>query len=474
MLNVILRVPEQVQSKARYAFETLSATWGLPVRFIDEPTAGCDVVYGESSQRDGRVPVLPFDARAYLPETLCAGLRSGGKVMWAPASTPIERLDLVGSTFRLLTFMDESRVPQAARDRRGIFNTDSLPEGRREVLAEPLVENHAELLFERLCAAHPCLKQNRQPLWPNGKKYALLLTHDTDAITLGSPMEMTYNLGKAILRRDAASFRRFKDGFTHFGRPNANPLFGFPQWERIERLLLRSCFYLFVRPNRLKADLNDCRSTVGNQPIDWRILRAMADDGWEFGLHAPIHAKEHAWALQQGREFIEEHIGHPTAGLRHHYWALDWLQPHRTFRRHIQAGFQYDTSIAWRNRAGFRAGTCLPFRPFDTESDAALDLCEVPTALMDSHICIQGTPVDDSAGAGLALIEAIKQRGGVALLNWHTETVCNDYQYAGVLPVLLKIIEDVLQDSEVWLPTPAELVRHWNERRLRLETAAFN
>jgi hypothetical protein len=93
---------------------------------------------------------------------------------------------------------------------------------------------------------------------------------------------------------------------------------------------------------------------------------------------------------------------------------------------------------------------------------------------MDSHICIQGTPVDDSAGAGLALIDAIKQRGGVALLNWHTETVCNDYQYAGVLPVLLKIIEDVLQDSEVWLPTPAELVRHWNERRLRLETAAFN
>jgi hypothetical protein len=474
MLNVILRVPVQIESKARYAFETLSTAWGLPVRFVEDTTAGCNVVYGVSKQTDGRVPVLPFDARAYLPETDCTGLSSDGKVVWGPAGTPFERVDLVGSTFRLLTFMDESRVPQTARDRRGIFNTDSLPEGRQEVVAEPLVENHAELLFERLCNAHPCLKQNRQPLWPNGKKYALLLTHDTDAITLGSAMEMTYNLGKAILRRDGASFRRFKDGFTHFGRPNDNPLFGFPRWERIERQMLRSCFYLFVRPNRLKADLNDCRSTVGNQAIDWRILRSMADDGWEFGLHAPIRAKEHVWALQQGREFIEDKIGHRAAGLRHHYWALDWVQPHLTFRKHIQAGFQYDTSIAWRNRAGFRAGTCLPFRPFDPGSDTALDLCEIPTALMDSHICTQGKPVDESVGAGLALIDAIKRRGGVALLNWHTETVCNDYQYAGVLPVLLKIIENVLHDSDVWLPTPTELVRHWNQRSLRLKTGTFN
>jgi hypothetical protein len=469
MLNVILRVPVQIESRARYAFETLSTRWGVPVRFVEEPAAGCNVVYGERKQTDGCVPVLPCDARAYLPETDCTPLPYKSRMAWGPTGTSFERVDLIASVFRLLTFMDESRVPHTARDRRGIFTTGSLPEGRQEVVAEPLVENQAELLFESLCTAHPYLQRDRLPLWPNGKKYAFLLTHDTDAVTLGSAMEMAYNLGKAILRHDAISFRMFKDGFTHFGRPNANPLFGFPQWDRIERQWLRSCFYLFVRPNRLKPDLNDCRSTVANQPVDWRILHSMADDGWEFGLHAPIHAKEHVWAWQQGKEFIEKQIGHPAKGLRHHYWALDWVQPHLTFRRHVQAGFQYDTSIAWKNSAGFRAGTCLPFQPFDLGTDRALDLYEVPTALMDGHICTPRKLLDHAVGDGRALLDVIKRRGGVALLNWHTETACNDYHYAGALPVLLKLVERVLRESDVWLPTPRELVRHWHERRLRLQ-----
>ena len=235
MLNVILRVPVQIESRARYAFETLSTRWGLPLRFVNEATTGCNVVYGERKQTDGCIPLLQCDSRAYQPDTDCTALSHKGRKVWGPRGTSFEHIDLIGSIFRLLTFMDESGVPHTARDRRGIFKTDFLPSGRKEVVAEPLVENHAEVLFERLCDAYPRLKQDRLPLWPNGKKYAFLLTHDTDAITLGSVMEMAYNLGKAVLRRDAISFRMFKDGFTYFRRPAANPLFGFPKWRRIEQ-----------------------------------------------------------------------------------------------------------------------------------------------------------------------------------------------------------------------------------------------
>jgi len=472
VLNVILRVPVQIESRARYAFETLSTRWGLPLRFVNEATTGCNVVYGERKQTDGCIPLLQCDSRAYQPDTDCTALSHKGRKVWGPRGTSFEHIDLIGSIFRLLTFMDESGVPHTARDRRGIFKTDFLPSGRKEVVAEPLVENHAEVLFERLCDAYPRLKQDRLPLWPNGKKYAFLLTHDTDAITLGSVMEMAYNLGKAVLRRDAISFRMFKDGFTYFRRPAANPLFGFPKWRRIEQPWLRSCFYLFVRPKRLKRDLNDCRSTVANQPVDWRLLHSMADAGWEFGLHAPIHAKEDVWAFREGKEFIEQQLGRPVVGLRHHYWALDWGQPHLTFRRHVQAGFRYDTSIAWKDRAGLRAGTCLPFQPFDFGTDRALDLYEVPSAIMDGHIRTPGRQLGHAVGDSLAVIDIINQRGGVALLNWHTEAACNDYHYTGDLPVLLGIFERVLHDSDVWLATPQELVRHWHERRLRLQAAA--
>src|SRR5438552_887993 len=84
--------------------------------------------------------------------------------------------------------------------------------------------------------------------------------YDPDAITLGSPSEMFFNLAKGLVRRDRTSLGMFKDGFAYLGRPNENPLFGFPGWRRLEAPTLRSCFYLFVKPKSLRRHLNDCRS----------------------------------------------------------------------------------------------------------------------------------------------------------------------------------------------------------------------
>jgi hypothetical protein len=479
--HISIQVPTSVQPKARYALRQLSLVLGLKFELVDRDFSRPDAVYGDATERCPDCLWLPYDPDAYDVRIKHQGHRIEGVKVWGPASATGPSWDLVGATFRLLTFQDESQVSEASRDNKGVFTVDSLPRERQLVLAEMLVENHAAVLSRRLAAQKQMANEFVVPLWPQGKKWVFLLSHDTDAITLGSPQELLTNLLKGLFRGDATSLTMFKDGFGYRNRPNENPLFGFPGWRQLEEPRFRSCFYLFVKPKNLKRHFNDCRSTVVEQKIDWGILREMAAAGWEFGLHAPIYAKREVSALVWGKQFIEEKIGQPVSGLRHHYWALDWRQPHLTFRKHIAAGFQYDASIAWRDSEGFRAGTCFPFQPFDPDRQAAMPIFELPTCLMDGHVVEASTssfeppssrPKAGESGAARAhtLLRQIKARNGVAFLNWHTETACNRYRYKGYVDVLTEVLRPVAADSEAWITTPRELVAWWSKRQQQLAT----
>jgi hypothetical protein len=471
--HISIQVPAPIQPKARYALQYLSVVLGIKFHLVDRTFPRPDAVYGDATQIRSGCLWLAFDPDAYDPDIKHKSHTFEGVKVWGPISITRQGWDLVGATFRLLTLLDESQVPEEKRDDKGIFKVEGLPEERRLVLAELLVENHAAVFRRRLAAQRQMPDEFIVPLWPKGKKWAFLLSHDTDAITLGSPAEMFFNLVKGLVRWDRTSLTMFKDGFAYLRRPSENPLFGFPRWRQLEAPTLRSCFYLFVKPKNLKRHLNDCRSTVVEQKIDWGVLREMAESGWEFGLHAPIYAKRQVDALSWGKQFIEEKIGQPVSGLRHHYWALDWRNPHLTFRKHIDAGFRYDASIAWRDSMGFRAGTCFPFQPFDPEKQIALPIYEIPTCLMDRHVA--GLPPSSSGSEPermAKMLGEVKARNGVAFLNWHTEGACNRYRYQGDVDVLADILCKVSCDVEAWITTPGELTTWWNTRHQQLTTAA--
>jgi hypothetical protein len=464
---ISLQIPSPAQPKARYALRQLALVLGIKFQLVDRDFPRPDAVYGDATERRSDCLWLPYDSDAYDPRIKHKAHGFESVKVWEPASITPAGWDLVGSSFRLLTFLDESQVAEASRDNKGVFKVEGLPAERREVLTEPLFENHAAILKQRLATQRQMANEFVVPLWPKGKKWVFLLSHDTDAITLGSPQELLTNLVKGLVRQDGVSLTMFKDGLGYMNRPNENPLFGFPGWRQVEDPTFRSCFYLFVKPKNLRRHLNDCRSTVVEQKIDWGIIREMAATGWEFGLHAPIYAKQDVGALAWGKEFIEEKIGQTVSGLRHHYWALDWRNPHLTFRKHIEAGFQYDASIAWRDSEGFRAGTCFPFQPFDPDQQAAMPIVELPTCLMDSHVADANSASASELGAAraLALLQQIKACNGTAFLNWHTETACNRYRYQGYVDVLEKILGHVAGDSEAWIATPRELMEWWSARQ---------
>jgi hypothetical protein len=474
-VHFLLRVPARVEAQARHALGVLSDAVGIPFRVLTDPEQDqVDVVYSDTPVPGlGRLR-LPCNVSAYEPDAKHTHLSVDETTVWGREEATPDTWDLIGTTFRLISLLDEDQVSEEHRDRRGVFSVSSLPAARERMCAEPLVGNHAAILLQRLSHIRAGLKECAVPRWPSGKQYAVVLTHDTDAVSLGAGMEMLYNLAKGLIRRDTAHLRMFRDGFRYLRKADRNPLFGFPQWREIEAARLRSCFFLYAKSPKLKRDLNDCRSSVVEQGIDWNLLRSMADDGWEFGFHAPIHAKEDPSAFVWGKEFIERQLGKSISGLRHHYWALDWCRPYLTFRLHEEAGFHYDASVAWRDRAGLRAGTCLPYVPFDLERQAPMKIWEVPTSLMDGHICRSSEPVEKALADALDLIRRIKLCGGVLMLDWHTEAVCNEYRYKGDLTRLLEVLSPVLEDSAAWVTTPWALIQHWSARHHQIEAMAQN
>jgi hypothetical protein len=198
----------------------------------------------------------------------------------------------------------------------------------------------------------------------------------------------------------------------------------------------------------------------------------LAADGWEFGLHPPIRAKYDLDEFLIGKEILETRLGKPVFGLRHHYWALDWRKPHLTFRKHVTAGFRYDSSVAWKDANGFRAGTCLPYRPFDPERQTALDIFELPTAMMDGYVIPQGGDLDAALECALAMADRVRRAGGVLNLDWHTEAGTDRYCYHNQRTMLMRLLSALRARADAWFVTPWELIQYWQERSRALSSDA--
>ncbi len=481
MIGVALNIPDAYRRRAEYMFSVFSQLWGIPVGVVDGTAAG-DVAIrysagppgadGDEAGRVGRVVDVRFDERMYDPGRRCRARRHEGLHLWMGEDDDVASADLVAAGFRLLNLLDEQQVDDGARDARGVFRTDALPASRQDVLAVPLVEDIAAWLLRRVEGARPDLLGHALPKWPGGKRYAVAVTHDTDAVAMGAPRELVTNLGKLLTRRERVYADMVRTGVRHFRDPMRDPLFGFPIWQEYEHeRSIASSFYLYARVAPLKRDLNNCKSSVVEQRIDWSGLRSMAAEGWEFGLHAPINAKDSIDALAGGKKWIEDQVEAPVYGLRHHYWALDWTAPHKTWRKHVNSGFRYDSSIAWRDVGGLRAASCHPFRPFDPGREKSLDMYELPTCLMDGHVVGQHGDVAADVASGLQTIAEVKARGGVAVLDWHTETACDAFEHRDTMTTLRRILAPLLDDGEAWFATPWEIVRHWHQRQAALEAA---
>lgn len=469
---VLLDIPSGFIPQAQYVCRFFSDAWGLPVETTGDLSRLCtvDIHYclGEHVRAADGPIVIPFQEALYDPKTVCASTNVDGYTVWAIEDTIQNEVDLIGSTYRLLTQADEQQIDPYDRDALGHFLVTALPQGRRETIDVPLADHHASLLKDRLFRINPMLREHVVPRWPDEKAFVVSLSHDTDAVHLGHPLEIATSAVKLLIGRKGRFQEMIKGGWTFRKTPMTNPYWGFPGWRDFELARkVKSCFYISTPPLKCRRHLNDCKSTVFSSGIDWDGLRALSEEGWEFGLHPTLNARHVPEELSLQKHAIEERLGSTLKGLRHHYLAIDALQPAKTFRQHLEAGFVYDASLGWQEEAGFRAGTSLPFFPYDPMKQEHLDLIELTLSLMDKYVVRpdRTTAISD----GEAIINSVRENCGVITFNWHTETYDSPEIFPHYKDTLEALLEPLVADSKVWFATPLEVAQWWKRRSEALQ-----
>ncbi len=443
LVTVVLQFDRSLADvpEARWAIETIASLLETPWRSETEPYAHAGanaedalVFVGPSaSAPPGVAAVVPWeDGAPWRPETLDVATFEGeplvcpGGRLVAPAAANELPAPWLRAAFSVLSREEERLEPR--RDQWECFSGTMSRLHGLGVLERALVSVQANQLALRL-GAHAAARGKtleRRPRWKGGARFAVALTHDVDDLRLFSLREAWRQLRQA---RSPSSYA-FRGGISlalrtlrHAGR-GPDPYWSFDRWVALEeRFGFRSSFY-FCAPapgRRHEYDatygLDDPIAFEGRALRTRDLLRALADRGYDVGLHGAYHSHRDAAELAREKAQIEAATGRPLAGTRQHYLRFDVA---KTWEAQEAAGFAYDTTLGYNEAIGFRAGIAAPFHPWDAARRKPHGLLELPLTVMDGALFRSlGLTGEEAARRVRAHLEEVERAGGLAVLLWH-------------------------------------------------------
>ena len=271
-----------------------------------------------------------------------------------------------------------------------------------------------------------------QPRWPQGKKWALCLTHDVDLVSqwdrglrvwrgVRNEMSGPWDRRRFALRTARAAWRTVRNVF----RAGDDPLWCYEQWLEVEAQYgFRSSFLVFPSTVR-RRHRDDCYFRLhdpvkfdGNYMTVGAMLGRMAERGWDIGVHGSCRTWNDAAMLEEQRLEIEQAAGKPVVSTRQHYLRYSAAE---TPAVHQAAGLAVDSTCGWNRNIGFRAGTSFPWWCWSREKQCALPLLEVPMAIMDTALLNGVLDYTEEQGVEhcLEIMDRVVAVGGCLTLNWH-------------------------------------------------------
>src|SRR5262249_46841680 len=129
------------------------------------------------------------------------------------------------------------------------------------------------------------------------------------------------------------------------------------------------------------------------------------------------HARER---LQEEADHIRSAVGSSLIGGRQHY--LRWSP--QTWEDWEACGFAYDSTLGYADAIGFRAGTCIPYKPWLLGPAREATLLEIPLIVMDVTLSeYMRVPKEEQFGKIMTIVAKCRLVGGVFTLLWHNNTL---------------------------------------------------
>lgn len=430
-IPVCLEVGDRYRPKVEYTIRMLLGPMGLkPVFRSCAELREVGIYYGRNpSELGSNIVVFPYYAESeeYFDQFTRLDLAS---VIWQdhvdycfPVLFSSEAGDdLVASAFYWLSGWQEFSVE--ARDQHGRFPHHESLQFALDVTGIPVVDCYREVLQKKLAGVGISTELKS---W-DGKKWALCPTIDVDYLK-------HWRLGM-IFREKVQYFflnhrkvnvperwsRLFEFIGSYFTQGDAFQI----ALERMYRVIQRyGSATIFLKT--ASHGPNDVHYRL-DQRFLLNMIRDLQSDNFEIGLHPSYHAHAHPGYLRNERSTLTALIGESPVSVRQHFLRYE---PMVTPRLQVGAGFLIDSSLGFSECAGFRNGTCMPFRKFDCHRNEEMDLWEMPLLLMDGALFNrENYGVEKAIHQSIELLQWCQRFGGVGVALWHN-VIGEEMDYSG-------------------------------------------
>ena len=264
--------------------------------------------------------------------------------------------------------------------------------------------------------------------WPNGKKFALCLTHDVDRVRK-SYQYMTH-------------FIKSKNWYhiKSFLNRKSEPYWNFEKIMNLEKKdNVRSTFFFLEESKKLdifhpsKWPLSLGKYKFSDEKVA-EIISKLHSGGWEIGLHGSYDSYKNKDLLRLEKKKLEDVLGDEVIGIRQHYLNLEI--PY-TWKIQKEFGFKYDASFGFSKDIGFRENKILPFRPFNDY------FLVIPLTIMDAALFYKFPEPKKAWRKLLEIFDFAEKHGALVTVLWH-QRVFNENEF----PQWSKMYERIIQEGK--------------------------
>jgi peptidoglycan/xylan/chitin deacetylase (PgdA/CDA1 family) len=364
-----------------------------------------------------------------------------------------------------------------ARLLRGYYEAERLPVDFSDTSIVPdfafNVLNTMGLLYTPVVDKARLSATNKKPEWPEGKPFAVCLTHDVDDVSYFSLRQSLRSFNEPFnglyITKDKLK-RLLNLGFitlrTCINQFSADPFHCYERWLEIEEEYgAKSTFFFWPGWENVKKHhhkdpiykLNDRVVFDGYKCSVSEMMQEIHRRGWEIGLHPSWYAYNDVEELKGQKEALENALGYPVHSIRQHCLHYDIRI---TPQVHSAAGFKYDSTLGFNNNIGFRFGTCYPWKLFDLKSKNELPILEIPLIVQDVAMLStsKGMCIDPKMAFRYVnqITEEVEKVSGVLTLLWHPNEIINRESRRLYLKIL-----NYLSEKEAWITSVQEIGSWW-------------
>jgi hypothetical protein len=297
--------------------------------------------------------------------------------------------------------------------------------------------------------------------WPDGHRWAALLTHDLDVVDWWAlfPLlriaELSLKGSWGLIPRVARAARR------NLGRdPVTRGIHSILQLEAHHGI--RATWYVICAAPGIRSRLAGDSTYHPDGPGARRVLAALNQAGHEIGLHGSFATVNDAQRMAAQRRALGRLAGTPVLGVRQHFLRM---RPGTTQRHMVTAGFEYDATWGFPDRNGFRLGTADLVPAWDARRGATLPLDTLPLIWMDRALSKYGGVEEPGRWIEDAreLVRECKAVEGSWVGLWHPNTT-EALGFPGAEPAFVSLLQ-ALADDRPYFASAHKLVQWRRFRR---------